>query len=156
QKTARREQSWLDRRRVLPEELAKQLRAGSQRGVYPCAALVVVQGIARISENISRPVRQARAGPVVRQQVPRDRVDAVCRNGEVWKRVAGAGVRPVAGRIVNDPSRSAKISGEHFSGGAVSRRGERRELPQPFVERMKPYTILAQRSPDRPTELVAL
>jgi hypothetical protein len=65
-------------------------------------------------------------------------------------------VRPVAGRVVNDPSRSAKISGEHFFGGAVSGGGEYGQLPQSFVERMKQYAISTQRSPDRPAELVAL
>src|SRR5262249_38606271 len=99
---------------------------------------------------------QARAGPVVREQVSRNRVDVVCRNGEVWKRIAGAGVQPVAGWIVNNPPRRDKISAEHFFGGAVSGGGERRQLPQSFVERMKPDAIFAQRPSDRAAELVAL
>lgn len=73
----------------------------------------------------------------------------------MWKWLAGSQGWIKSAGIVDGVTSPRKVPFEHSFGGSVCSRGECRQFPKTFVERMKPDAILAQRSADCSAKLVA-
>src|SRR3954447_9161944 len=94
-KPAQRKQSWLRRRRRLPEKLTEQLRMGTQRHVHASSTLPVIERPPWISEHIGWPARQTRTRTVVSQEISGNGVQPVRRNCGIWKRLTRPGILAV-------------------------------------------------------------